>query len=309
MKISREFKIGFVALIAIILLIWGVNFLKGINVLEPTAKYYAVYGNVKGLLESAVVNLNGYKVGNVSKIEFAQNDLNRIIVEISLKKSLKLPKNTKIVLQSGSLISGSKDVALQLGDGPGYYESGDTLPSTSQVDLSDYIDPIRAKVESLVTAVDTLMVSLNGLMDPQTRKNLQSTIANLNGATQSLKTSLQPNGTLSNSFSNLASLTENLKKSNEDISNVLHNFSAISDSLEQSDLKEMVNHASATFEKTAELFRKINEGQGTAGQLVVNDSLYHNLNNSLASLDSLLIDLREHPKRYVHLSVFGKKDK
>ncbi len=309
MKITREFKIGLVALVAVVLAIWGINFLKGINILTPTEKYYAVYGNVKGLIESAVVNLNGYKVGNVSKIQFEENNLGKIVVEISLGKKIKLPRNTIIVLRSGSLISGSKDVDLMLGAGPGYYEPGDTLPSSVQVELADYIDPIRSQVESLVRSVDTVMVSLSKLMDNETRRNLQGTIANLNSATQSLRLSLQPNGALSSSFSNLSTVTDNLKKSNEDISKLLQNFAAVSDSLKQSDLKELITHANETFAKTSELFGKINEGQGTAGQLVVNDSLYNNLNSAVASLDSLLIDLKDHPGRYVRVSVFGKKEK
>ena len=309
MKISREFKIGLVALVAVVLAIWGINFLKGINILTPTEKYYAVYGNVKGLIESAVVNLNGYKVGNVSRIQFEENNLGKIVVEISLGKKIKLPRNTKIVLRSGSLISGSKDVDLMLGNGPGYYEPGDTLPSSVQVELADYIDPIRSQVESLVRSVDTVMVSLSKLMDKETRKNLQGTIANLNSATQALRLSLQPNGSLSSSFSNLSSVTDNLKKSNEDISKVLQNFAAVSDSLKQSDLKKLITDADETFAQTSEIFGKINEGQGTAGQLVVNDSLYNNLNSAVASLDSLLIDLKDHPGRYVRVSVFGKKEK
>jgi phospholipid/cholesterol/gamma-HCH transport system substrate-binding protein len=309
MKISREFKIGLVALVAVVLAIWGINFLKGINILEPTDKYYAVYGNVKGLLESAVVNLNGYKVGNVSKIEFEKDNLQKIVVEISLGRKIKLPRNTKILVRSGSLISGAKDVDLVLGDGPGFYEPGDTLPAAVQVEISDYIDPIRKQVESLVTSIDTVMKSLGNLMDKNTRKNLQGTIANLNSATNSLKLSLQPSGSLSASFTNLASVTDNLKKSNEDISNVLHNFAAVSDSLQQADLKGLIVHAKETFARTSELFNKINNGQGTVGQLMVNDSLYNNLNSAMASMDSLLIDLKKHPSRYVHLSVFGKKDK
>jgi phospholipid/cholesterol/gamma-HCH transport system substrate-binding protein len=309
MKITREFKIGLVALIAVVLAIWGINFLKGINILEPTDKYYAVYGNVKGLIESAVVNLNGYKVGNVTSIEFDKHNLKKIIVEISLDKKLKLPRNTSVVVRSGSLISGAKDIDLLLGDASGFYEAGDTIPSAVQVELADYIDPIRKQVETLISSVDTVMVAISGLMDKETRKNLQGTIANLNSATNSLKLSLQTSGSLSQSFSNLASVTDNLKKNNAEIASVLHNFAAVSDSLRQADLKALIRHAGETFARTSELFGKINKGEGTAGQLVVNDSLYNNLNSALASLDSLLVDLREHPKRYVHLSVFGKKDK
>jgi len=309
MKITREFKIGIVAVIAIVLTIWGINFLKGINVLKPTDKYYAVYNNVKGLIESAVVYLNGYKVGNVTGIAFDRNNMNKIVVQISLHQKLKLPRNTALVIRSASLISGTKDLDLVPGNEPGFHESGDTLVSLLQVELTDYIDPIRHQVESLVTSMNTLMVSLNGLMDEKTRANMQGAIANLNGALGSLRLSLQSTGSLSESMDNLASFTGNLEKNNERISAILENFGAISDTLKQADLKALINNADVTFAKIAELFDQINKGKGTAGQLITNDSLYNNLNSALASLDSLLTDLREHPKRYVHLSVFGKKDK
>jgi phospholipid/cholesterol/gamma-HCH transport system substrate-binding protein len=309
MKFNREFKIGFIALLAIALAIWGINYLKGINIFKSTDSYVGVYSNVKGLVKNAVVYLNGYKVGNVSRIEFDKKDVKKIIVEISLQQRVKLIKGTTMVLRSGSIISGTKDVDLVLGEGPGFYESGDTLSSAVEVELTDYIDPIRQKVESLVTSVDTLMVALSDLMDKETRKNLQGAISNLNDATASLKLSLQPSGSLNQSLGNLSQVTENLRKSNEDISKMLQNFAAISDTLKQARLKELIAHADETFARTAELFALIKSGEGTAGQLVVNDSLYNNLNNALASLDSLLVDLREHPKRYVHLSVFGKKDK
>jgi phospholipid/cholesterol/gamma-HCH transport system substrate-binding protein len=309
MKISRESKIGFVAIVAIVLAVWGINYLKGINILQPTEKYYAVYGNVKGLIESAVVYLNGYKVGNVSAIEFDQENMDRIIVEISLEKKIKLPENTRIVIRSGSLISGSKDIDLELGEGPGYHQPGDTLEAAIQVELTDYIDPIRKQVEGLITSVDTLMVSLSDLIDKETRKNLQGTIANLNSVSQSLSHSLQSSGSLTASFANLEEITGNLKKSNEAVTALLNNLAAVSDTLKQADLKALVENADKTFAQTAAIFEKINAGQGTAGQLIVNDSLYRNLNSAIASLDSLMIDLKAHPKRYVHVSVFGKSDK
>ena len=309
MKLSREFKIGFVAVITVAVAIWGIYYLKSINIFKSTDHYFAVYKNVKGLVENAVVYLNGYKVGSVHKIKFEENDLDKIVIEISLERDLKLKKNTSLVIKSGSLISGSKDIDIIQGNGPGYYQPGDTLPSGIQVEISDYIDPIRVEIESVVKAVDTLMNSLTDLLDSKTRNNLKGTLANLDAATASLKMSLQPSGSISQSLGNLSAITENLKKNNEEITALLKNFAAISDTLKQSDLKALIDHASKTFAKTTELFTMINSGQGTAGQLVVNDSMYINLNNALASLDSLLVDLREHPKRYVHLSVFGKKDK
>jgi phospholipid/cholesterol/gamma-HCH transport system substrate-binding protein len=297
MKLSREFKIGFVALLAVALAIWGINYLKGINIFRSTDRYYAVYSNVKGLVENAVVYLNGYKVGNVTRIRFDKNDINRIIVEISLEQKLRLQKNTTLIIRSGSLISGAKDMDIIIGNGGGYYHPGDTLPSAVQLELTDYIDPIRAKIEGLITSLDTVMTALGDLMDTATRENLQGTIANLNQATSSLKASLLPSGALSGTLNNLNSVTGNLKKSNEDVAVLLKNLAAISDTLKQSELKELIVHAGETFAQTTELFTMINNGEGTAGQLIVNEDVYNNLNDALASLDSLLIDLREHPNK------------
>lgn len=309
MKISREFKIGFVALVAVALAIWGINYLKGKNIFRSTAQYYAVYGNVKGLVENAVVYLNGYKVGSVNKIEFDEKNVNRIIVSISLEKKMPMRKNTTLLLRSGSLISGTKDVDIIPGDGDGFYEPGDTLPSAVQAELTDLIDPLRSKVESAIMAVDTVLLSLGDLLDPATRDHLKGMIASLNSASSSLSTSLRPSGSLNSTMNNLNEITSNLKASNEQISRILANFAAISDTLQQAELKKLISQAGETFTRTNELFSAISKGEGTAGQLIVNDSMYNNLNSALASLDSLLIDLREHPKRYVHLSVFGKKDK
>jgi len=174
---------------------------------------------------------------------------------------VKLTKNTTLVIRSASLISGTKDLDLILGEGPELHQSGDTLLSAVQVEISDYIDPIRQQVQSLVTSVDTLMVALGDLMDEETRNNLQGTIANLNGAASSLKQSLQPEGALSQSMGNLASVTGNLKKSNEEIATVLQNFAAVSDSLKQADLKALINNAESTFAHTSEILEKINAGE------------------------------------------------
>ncbi len=309
MKISREAKIGLVAVLAVCVAVWGINYLKGINIFHTADHYYAVYGNVKGLSENAMVTLNGYKVGNVKKIEFDDEHFDRIVIEIALEKKISLRHNTTLVIKSGGIISETRNIEIIPGNGTEFYVSGDTIPGVIQPEITDFIDPIRKNIESMISSIDTVMVAFGNLMDDNTRKNLQGTIANLNSATESLKKSLQPSGSISQTFNNLGQITDNLKKSNEDISNMLNNLSDVSDSLKQAELKSMISNASETFAATAELFSKINSGQGTAGQLITNDSVYRNLNSAIVSLDSLLTDLREHPKRYVHLSVFGKKEK
>jgi phospholipid/cholesterol/gamma-HCH transport system substrate-binding protein len=308
MKISRELKIGIVAIVTIGILIWGWNFLKGINIFKTTDTYYAVYNDIKGLIESGVVMLNGYKVGNVGKINFDKNNANRIIVEIRLEEKVRLPENTILLIKSSSIVSGIKDLKIILGNGPGYHTPGDTLIGAVESELTDIIEPLKNKLGLVLVRLDSTLASVNNVLDEKTQKQLKSAIADLSETTAGLSASVAPGGKLDQSFDNLASLTGNLQKSNENITQTLQNLSSISDSLQKADIKSFIEKADQTFEKLDALLAMINAGEGTAGQLVTNDSLYRNLNSAIGSLDSLLVDLKKHPKRYVHFSVFGKKE-
>jgi phospholipid/cholesterol/gamma-HCH transport system substrate-binding protein len=308
-KISREVKIGFVAIITIGILIWGWNFLKGINIFKTTDTYYAVYADIKGLIESGVVNLNGYKVGNVGAIKFNKDDINRIVVQIELTEKMKLPRNTMLLIKSSSLVSGIKELKLVLGEGPGYYEPGDTLIGGVDQELSDIIGPIKSKAELVLSGLDSTLAAVNDVLDPATRQHLKTTIASLHSSMDDLSTSLDRGGSLNKSFDNLSSVTGNLKANNESLSQTLQNLSTVSDSLKKSDIKAVIGKADLTIDKLDQTLARINSGEGTAGKLVTNDSMYNNLNSALFSLDSLLIDVKAHPKRYVHFSLFGKKDK
>ena len=302
MKISREYKIGLVTLIAIALLLWGVNYLKGISIFKKSAKYYAIYNDIGGLIESAAVFVNGYKIGNVSRIEFDAENVNNILVEFALDSRIKLPVNTIAEIKSSSLISGTKDIYLTLGIGQVFYEEGDTIVSLVATDMLAFLDP-------LITKVDSLLVSVNDLLNENNRENLGNTLASLQVTMNSLKQSLQPGGDLASTFSNLESVTGNLKGNNEQISATLDNLAAFTDSLSRADINVMIKRIDSTFAQVSKLVKGVNSGEGTAGALLTNDSLYVNLKSSLESLDSLLIDLKEHPGRYVRFSVFGGRDK
>jgi len=308
-KISREMKIGFVAIITIAILIWVWNFLKGVNILKSTESYYAVYSDVKGLIESGVVVLNGYKVGNVGSIQFNKDNVDRIVVEINLEQKIRLPRNTVLLIRNSSIVSGIKELKIVLGEGPGFHEPGDTLIAATERELSELIGPIKEKAENVLGQLDSTLAAVNDVLDVSTRNHLKSTLASLDRSAGELSASLQSGGELHTSFNNLASITGNLKNSNEDLSQTLQNFSSISDSLEKADIKAVVDKADLTFAKLDMTLAKINEGEGTVGKLVGDDSLYTNLNSALFSLDSLLIDVKGHPKRYVHFSLFGKKER
>jgi phospholipid/cholesterol/gamma-HCH transport system substrate-binding protein len=308
-KISREVKIGFAAIITIGILIWGWNFLKGINIFTTTDSYYAVYNDVHGLIKSGVVVLNGYKVGNVGSIQFNEHDVDRIVVEINLEEKIKIPRNTVLLIRNSSVISGIKELRIVLGGGPGFHEPGDTLIAAVEQELSDVIGPIKDKAEAVLDQIDSTLASVNDILDVPTRKHLKATLANLDRSVADLSASLEPGGELNTSFDNLASITGNLKNNNENLSQTLQNISSLSDSLKKADIKAVVEKAGQTFAQLDMTLARINNGEGTAGKLIADDSLYNNLNGALFSLDSLLIDVKEHPKRYVHFSVFGKKGK
>jgi len=231
-----------------------------------------------------------------------------MILELSISKKIPLPLNTMIVSTGADLISGQKDLYLVFGEGPGYYDSGDTLPAQSETGLFDIIDPFIVKFESIVTSADSLLVSLNSLMNNDTRADLQGSVSSLNASLSSLEKTMQDDGSLTKTISNFESISENIKNNNEKIDIMLDNLSAISDTLKEAEIGLLISNLENTLKETSILFEKLNEGEGSAGQFLTNDSLYQSLNKTVTSLDSLLTDLKANPGRYVRFSLFGGKD-
>lgn len=309
MKISRELKIGIIAVITLVAFFWGLNFLKGINIFKSTNEYYVVYDKIEGLLESAVIYLNGYKVGNTRSIQFDSKKPGKIIVKLSLEENVKIPKNSVAVITSSSMISGIKDINLVLSDSTEYCSSGDTLLGGLDEGLSAIIDPVKTQAEETIANIDTVLIVLKNIFNKNTQDNLKNTFASLDTITANFNNTLKPDGGLTSSIDNLAYITAELKNKSKELTSILANFSAVSDSLAQSEIKSTINNTNSAIQATNEILEKINNSEGTLGMLVNNDTLYQNLQNASESLDILIKDLKEHPKRYVHFSLFGKKDK
>ncbi|MBN2212860.1 MAG: MCE family protein [Bacteroidales bacterium] len=308
MKLSRELKIGIVAIITIALLIWGINFLKGIDIFKSSDTYYSLYDNIGGLIESGVIYLNGFRIGNVSEIKYDSQSA-RIIVRYSIKERVKIPENSVFQIYSSSLVSGIKDIRLVLGEGTGYYQSGDTVPGELDRGLEAVIDPIREQTMITISKIDTVIGSLARILNEDKVEEIQQSIGHIDNIAASLDNNLSEGGPLDSSFDNLASITENIKQSNHELKAVISNFRNVSDSVSNSQLKSAIANANATLQSTSGILAKVEAGEGTLGMLVHNDSLYIHLKNVTETLDLLLNDLREHPKRYVHFSLFGKKEK
>lgn len=320
MRFSKEVKIGLLLLAAIALFIFGFNFLKGRNIFYPQDKYYAVYDHIDGLVQGNPVQVNGYAIGQVNKIELEKGNTGRIIVEFRVSKSdFEIPENSvaKIV---GDLL-GSKTVQIIPGNSKVYLESGDTLLSDIETSIGESVNrtvlPLKIKAEKMMSSIDSVLTVIQYIFNEKSREDIKQSIESINVAIRTLrKTALRVDTLvseqrfrLSRISSNVESITLNLKNNNEKLSKIVTNFASISDSLAKANIASTLNNANMALKQTASITEKINKGEGSMGMLVNNDSLYRNLNSAARDLDLLLEDLKENPGRYVHISVFGKKDK
>lgn len=310
MKIGRETKIGLLITIAIGCFIWGFNFLKGKDLFTLRTQYFAVYDNVDGLVMSNPVTINGMVVGKVNKIFFHPNHSGKLIVHFIMDNTeLSLPKNTVAAIISTGLLGG-KGIELRLGDSKEYAQTTDTLMSELDRGLMGQLDPIKAKSESLITSIDSVMKIMQSIFNNDTKNNITETIKNFKNTSATLDNLLASEKVkLGKITQNVESITANLKDNNKQLTNILTNFSSISDSLAKSNLLATIDNANKAVKQTGEIVTKINSGKGSIGMLIHNDTLYKNLESSSKNLDLLVEDLRLHPKRYVHLSVFGRKEK
>ncbi len=321
MKLSKEIKISLVMLVGIALFIFGFNYLKGSNIFTHQKTVYAVYTNVEGLLESNNVQLRGLKIGIIQKIALLPDDkTGRILVTMKIDNAVNIPTDSKAKIFSFDLL-GSKAIGVEFGTASTYIKSGDTLRSEIEDDLKTTVDkriaPLQKKAEGLISSIDSVMVVVQEVLNKDARHNLTKSFESIKRAIETFeKTSFRLDTIvvtqqykLSSIFSKMESITSNLANNNEKITKVLNNFESISDSLAKSNIKTTIYNANVALRDASIILDKINKGQGTMGMLLNNDSLYRKLDASAKDLDELLKDFKENPKRYVHFSVFGKKEK
>ena len=305
-KISNEVKVGAVALVTILAFIWLYNYLKGKDLFSSTNHYWVVYDKIGGLTETNPVEVNGYRVGVVQSIKFHDPISGKLLVELSVDKEFKLPVNTVAEITTATLIAGMK-IQLVWGNGPGFYEHGDTIPGRLAESVlaraENTLAPVKEKVEHLIVILDSVASSINDIMDVRFRNNLKSSMASLSNTAKGIEES-----NLKATLENINGFTKMLSENSGKISATFTNLESVSDTIKAADLYGSVAGLKSALEKTTALLEKINSGKGTAGQLITNDSLYYNLTGSLNSLNLLLQDLKANPKRYVHFSLFGKKN-
>ncbi len=312
MKISTEAKIGFIVLATIALVIFGINYLKGKNVLKRTDVYYAVFNDIFGLKQSGNIYISGMKVGVINDIDFNRHKYNEILVALAVNKGITIPKNSVIELFSADLM-GNRALRILPSSEKAAASYGDTLSSRVELDmlssLKEELTPLTDEAKRAMISLDSLISALNSILDPNSQIKLRQIISALQESTSSLAVQLKPEGKLSQTIDNLEAFTKILSNNKEKLNTVFLNMQEITDSVAKSNLKNVISNMDKTFNQTQQLLLGINEGKGSLGLLATSDSLYNNLESATANLAILLDDLKNNPKRYVHFSIFGNKDK
>lgn len=315
MKISKEFKIGFLFVLATVILVWGFSFLKNKNILVKERVFFAVYQNVNGLTPSRPVYLNGVKVGQVSKVYFNPDLSGDIIVQMVFTDKFPFPKNSVARIFSEDLM-GSKAIDIIRGDAVEYALSGDTLVTDVETSLKDAVNqqilPLKLKAEDLLSSIDTMVVAIQGVFNKDIREDLTASISsirrtlnNLESTTQNLDTLIYTqSGRLSSIIYNIDMITRNLSNNSEEINRVLDNLANVTDTLARADISGILRNLDATVESLALVMEKVEKGDGTLGMLVNDDKLYRDLEKAAFELSRLVEDIRLNPKRYVRVSVF-----
>ena len=292
---KTEVKIGLVGAIALVALFLGINFLKGVSLFSSSKTYYISFANAKGLAKSSSVYADGYKVGIVSNIKYDFRHLGEVIVEISTDKGLRIPKGSTAQLDEAIL--GGCTLNLLLATNPTEaYHPGDTIKGNDVTGLMAKVGGMVPQLEQVVAKVDTLVATLNTLVS---NPNLPLIIQNAELVTENLnKSSEQLNILLRNDIPKLTST----------FTNAGENVVMLTDKMNRLDLQATLDNVNRTISSVHATMEQIKSPEGTLGKLMTDPSVYDNLNHTVQSADSLVTDLKAHPKRYVHFSVFGKKE-
>lgn len=306
MKLTREVKTGILALGAILLFIFGYSYLKGTNLLEKGRTFYVKYDNVEGLAKSAAVTINGLTVGKVQNIDFA-NQKGGLIVKFTLEDDFEFSKNSTVRIYSSSIIGGKALGIYPEYDRNNLAKSGDTLQGDIEDSMlaavSKALGPLEKKVNNTLATVDTLLLSFTDIVDERTRQNLKDAVENLNKTLNSFSgVSEKLNGILANNNAKLDRTFTNL-----DVTAA--NFAKLSDSLSQLQTGKLVSDLQDVVDKFTKVANGLENGDGTLGKLLKDDAMYNNLEAATKQAEELIQDLKLNPKRYVNISIFGKKAK
>ena len=305
LKLTREIKTAILVIISILLFIWGYSFLKGKNLFDTSNKLFVVYENVAGLAPSAPVTLNGLTIGKVNAINI-QTD-GKLLVELSITNDFPISKSSIAEIYDSGLVGG-RQIAIKpnLTD-TNYTKSGDFLQASSKLGLADalaqQLEPLQSKLQLVLENANLLFTNVNEVLDANTKQNLKGSISELNKTLSEFSVASKSiNELIDDNKSKLNSTLTNFDKTSS-------NFAKMSDSLAKANLGQTVKNLEKTLANVDKLMAEMEQGKGTLGKLMKDETMYNNFSNSSKELELLLQDLRLHPTRYVNVSLFGKKEK
>jgi phospholipid/cholesterol/gamma-HCH transport system substrate-binding protein len=319
MRVSNETKVGALTVIAITLIVLGFNFLRGKTIFKSGNIIHAKYTDTKGLIVSNPVFVNGYQVGTVFEIENQKDNLASIIVSVKLNEAYKIPNNSVATIQDNPL--GISSISIVLGNATTFIKSGDTIqtaPANSLLgDFVNTLSPLGEKTQNAITSLDKVLNNINSVLNDNNKQNLQVILDNLAATTKSLNTSLiaietmlqKQNGSIAQTFDNVNSFTKNLNDNNQKLNNIITNLDSASKAVKDADLNKTIKTIQVAVTSLNTSLQKLNSGNGTAAKLMNDSSFYNELQGTLKSINTLIDDVKVHPKRYINVSVFGKKDK
>ncbi|WP_151088281.1 MlaD family protein [Hymenobacter baengnokdamensis] len=307
---SKEIKVGLLAVVALVALAVGFNFLRGSNLLSNDRTYYAIYPNVDGLNVGAPVILNGIKVGQVKNLELQPDKNNAIRASLEMEKGITLGDSTKAGL-SGSLL-GSKTITLLLGKNTKEFHGGETLQTTTAIGIAD---AFQAKALPVLDTVGATLAHINGFLNKDAQTNIQGTLLGARASTEALQKLITSNQANINEITrNLAHMSAALNKSTAKLDRIANNFTQLSDSIKTAPVGPTLRNLNKTLAEAQTSLKGVStaltDQKGSLGKLINDTTLYNNLNATAASSNALISDMKANPKRYVHFSVFGGgKDK
>lgn len=317
MKYKKEFIIGLTVVVAIALLLFGIQFLKGINAFSSNRTFYAAYDNIQGLVPGSGINYKGNKIGVVQDNVLDENKNWITVLNIS-ESELDFPKDSKAKLETTVL--GESSIQIILGESNEMLKNKDTIMVDYKFGITELatqkIVPIETKVNVLLNKLNKSLASIDTVLGTDGENlrrmmvSLRQTVTTLNSTVQDVDNVVKGSSSdIKKTLENIASITENVKKSNAKITNLISNFSDMSDSLKGADIAGTVMQTKAALAEVTKMMEEINNGNGTAHQLIYNDELINNMNAMLQETERLVNNIKTHPKRYLQFAVFGGKDK
>ena len=292
---TRELWIGVLGIIAILIIYLLINFFKGINIFSTGEKYYVKFSNIGEIVNTSPVFINGYKVGHVSNVIYNFNNPDEVYVEMHLDNQLQMPVGSVALINTKLL--GSSTISLALGNGDTMIQPGDTLEGRMNTGAMDEAGEMLPKITAMLPKLDSILVSLNStLANPAINKSVNNI--------ETLTAELNNTATLLNSV-----LKNEIPVAADKLIKIEDDLLKMSAQLSEVDYNKLIGSLEASLNNIQEITTALNNGEGTAGMLLKDDALYNKLNNTAEAATLLLEDLKQNPKRYVHFSVFGKKDK